>query len=186
MVGQLEAGDEVVVHFCGAAAEVAHHRDQLGAREVLREPRDLRHVADVCAVCRVVAHALAVDKDASLADAGQTEDHLHERRLARAVRADDGRYAPADDVEIHCAQHVRAAESLVQLADPNHRSLRMAGDTSTNISGVIDGITRSARSSSVTNGLRSVIRTGSLRATSSENSRTGWCGTSPLPSRSRS
>ena len=49
----------------------------------------------------------------------------------------------------------------------------MEGVASTSVSGVIDGNARSARSSSVTNGLRSVMSIGSFSATSRENSRTG-------------
>src|SRR5690606_6088441 len=133
----------------------------------------------------------AVEPDAAAVRPHQPEHDPEQRTLARAVRPRHRGDRPGLELQVDALQYLQAAVPLVHALEPDHDvssrvNARIAGVRSTSVSGVSTGSMRSAASRSGTNGLRSSASAGSLRSTSNENSRTGWCGTSPVPSRSRS
>src|SRR5262245_47507176 len=157
---------------------------------MLGEPSHLRHVPNARTIRLVSRDRTSVDENLAGRGTREAENELDERRLPRPVRSNDPRHSTACNPEIDAAKDVEAAESLRQ-ADhldhgAGHRILRMAGVASTTVSGVSVGNTRSATSSSSTRAPRMRMRAGGWCSTISEKSRTGRCGTSPMPSRFRS
>src|SRR5262249_44348444 len=138
----------------------------------------------------------AVDQDLAPRRVSEAKEELDERRLAGAVGADEADHSSARDGDVDAAQHRRRAELLLNSREFDHRRDTamesgkemgfIAGAESTSASGVRDGSTRSAASSSVANVLRNRMRDAGRRSTTTEKRRTGRCGTSPVPLRSTS
>ncbi len=111
-----------------------HVDDELGRRHVRREAVVLRHVPDPLADRRPVRHDVeAEDRRATRPSAGsRPEHHLDQRRLARAVRADQPDDARLDldaevghrrDLAVPLGQPVGLDQC--HLAEPTHYALRL-------------------------------------------------------------
>jgi hypothetical protein len=106
-----------------AAGELERQRDVLGRREHREQVEELEDEPDVVAAQlrqrRVVEIADVDAGDRHLARSGLVEagEDVHERRLARARRAHDGRQATGGDVDRDAAQRIDGRVPLAVAAD---------------------------------------------------------------------
>ena len=77
----------------------------------------LEHHRDVALLRLHVVHDLAADRDLAAADLLEPRDHAQQRRLAAARGPDQHRELAVGDVDVDAADHVGAAEVLVDVAD---------------------------------------------------------------------
>src|SRR5690606_17247358 len=122
---------------------------------------------------RGVAYADAVDRDLAGVGEHQAEDALHQRRLARGVRADDRRDLARLERGRDAPQHLESAEALPQGVDDDHLILPMSGLSSSIALGVRTGRRRSELSFTVDSGLRSSTSACGYASAVSANSLTG-------------
>ena len=119
-VGELEAGQQVI----GDPAGVLQVPQPGHQHQVLAPGEDLVHGGELPGEAEGLPHVGGFRGDVEAVDGGgprvgleQRRQDLHDRGLARAVRAEQGEDAAPRDVEVHAAQH---AQLLVRLLEPFH------------------------------------------------------------------
>ena len=104
----------------GRAGEALVQDEQLVGRRPAREAEQLGQVAERAARRRA-ARARPAHLGAPAARAHEPAGDLHERRLARAVGAEQSDDLALADLEVHAAQRVRRAVALGQSGDGEGR-----------------------------------------------------------------
>ena len=104
--------DEPVVARRRVAAKRPQHSEQLGGGQVLRKPRDLRHVSDARAIRVADACRFAVDEDVAARRCARPRSNLMSVVLPAPFGPTVIDDPSAFDREVDAAQHFRRAETF--------------------------------------------------------------------------
>ena len=99
-------------------------------RQPAERPRDLEGAADAAiddAVRRAARDLVALEADRARGRRQRAGEHVEDRALARAVRADQAEDLALLDLERHVVDGGEAAEALDQPLDRQHAGVRVAG-----------------------------------------------------------
>jgi hypothetical protein len=116
------------------AAHARHEGQEAVRRHVGIAGRALRQVADLAlGLARPARDVVAADRDAARGRHEEARDHLHGRRLARAVGPEEAEHLAAAHREAHVVDGREGAEALGEVADLDrgrHGGSRKAAPTS--------------------------------------------------------
>ena len=136
VAGEPDEGDQVARDrrcVVGAAMAGAADHDVLEHRHVAEQLDGLERAHDALRARRRPstgdAAGLPIDENCAGVDGIESGDHVDERGLARAVRADQGMDGAGLDAQAHIAQRLQSAEALADVAQLQ-RCTRAAGASS--------------------------------------------------------
>ncbi len=124
-VGELEAGQQVIGDLAGAlqVPQPGHQHQVLPPGEDLVDRRELPGEADrLPHVRRLRGDTEAINGGHPRVGLEQRGQDIHDRGLARAVRAEQGENAAPRHLEIHAAQHTQLLVGLLQSPHPDRLS----------------------------------------------------------------